>query len=130
MAPASRHQKKWDEFFTAAEFDKPVDHMQIFINHLREVWGTTFIYVTGRPERNRSITDQWLEHYNFPRGRLFMRPDGDHRPDTVIKLEILDKHLREIIQDEMAIAFDDRNSVVKMWRDNGIPCLQVAEGDF
>jgi hypothetical protein len=28
------------------------------------------------------------------------------------------------------MAFDDRNSVVKMWRDLGIPCAQVADGDF
>ena len=25
---------------------------------------------------------------------------------------------------------DDRNQVVKMWRENGLTCLQVAEGDF
>jgi hypothetical protein len=26
--------------------------------------------------------------------------------------------------------FDDRDKVVKMWRDNGIICFQVAPGDF
>jgi hypothetical protein len=28
------------------------------------------------------------------------------------------------------MAFDDRARVVKMWRDNGVPCCQVAPGDF
>ena len=57
-----------------------------------------------------------------------MRKEGDHRPDHIIKLELL----AQIRSDgfEPIMAFDDRNSVVKMWRDAGIPCAQVAEGDF
>lgn len=31
---------------------------------------------------------------------------------------------------EPIMAFDDRDRVVKMWRDAGIPCAQVAPGDF
>lgn len=27
-------------------------------------------------------------------------------------------------------AFDDRQQVVDMWRDNGVPCAQVAPGRF
>ena len=27
-------------------------------------------------------------------------------------------------------AVEDRNSVVKMWRDLGLTCMQVAEGNF
>ena len=30
----------------------------------------------------------------------------------------------------MCDVFEDRASVVKMWRDLGITCLQVDEGDF
>jgi hypothetical protein len=26
--------------------------------------------------------------------------------------------------------FDDRNQVVKMWREKGLTCFQVAEGNF
>jgi hypothetical protein len=28
------------------------------------------------------------------------------------------------------MAFDDRSQVVKMWRKRGVPCAQVADGDF
>jgi hypothetical protein len=31
---------------------------------------------------------------------------------------------------EPIMVFDDRNQVVKMWRERGIVCAQVAEGDF
>jgi hypothetical protein len=30
----------------------------------------------------------------------------------------------------VVLCLDDRNSVVKLWRDLGLTCLQVAEGDF
>jgi hypothetical protein len=28
------------------------------------------------------------------------------------------------------MAFDDRNQVVEMWRQRGVPCAQVADGNF
>ena len=28
------------------------------------------------------------------------------------------------------LAFDDRDRVVAMWREEGVPCFQVAPGDF
>jgi hypothetical protein len=28
------------------------------------------------------------------------------------------------------VVFDDRDGVVQMWRDNGIPVVQVAKGNF
>ena len=32
--------------------------------------------------------------------------------------------------DRVMCVFDDRDKVVKMWRDNGLTCFQVAEGAF
>jgi soluble P-type ATPase len=56
-----------------------------------------------------------------------MRKDGDNRNDTVVKREILE----ELIKTRYIVAaLDDRNRVVKMWRESGIKCLQVQEGNF
>lgn len=57
-----------------------------------------------------------------------MRPEGDKRKDSIVKAELFDKH----IKDNYAVDFvlDDRNQVVKMWRDMGLKCLQVAPGEF
>jgi hypothetical protein len=53
---------------------------------------------------------------------------NDNRPDEVIKLELYKLH----VEPDYKILFvlDDRNKVVDMWRDNGLKCLQVANGDF
>ena len=55
---------------------------------------------------------------------LIMRQDDDFRHDTIVKGEWLEK------RGKPALAFEDRNSMVTFYRDKGIRCLQVADGDF
>lgn len=86
------------------------------------------ILVSGRGEEHRKITETWLTWNLIPFERLLMRPLNDFRPDTDIKLEILGQLIRE--GKEISFVVDDRNSVVDMWRKNGITCLQCADGDF
>ena len=56
-----------------------------------------------------------------------MRPDDDYRPDAELKSELFDK-LDLVYSD--TIIFDDRQSVVDMWRARGLTCFQVTKGDF
>jgi len=57
-----------------------------------------------------------------------MRQRNDQRQDNIVKQIILDYDIKPDY--DILFALDDRNSVCKMWRQNGIKCLQVAEGDF
>jgi len=86
------------------------------------------ILVSGRDQVCESETRQWLSYHNIPYDMLYMRPKGDNRPDTVIKREIFDNHIRG--KYNVLCVLDDRNKVVKMWRELGLTCLQVADGDF
>lgn len=72
------------------------------------------IIVSGRPEKYKKLTEQWLTWNNIYYDDLYMRKDGDQRKDNVIKQEIL-KHIKE--KYEISFAFDDRKSVVDMWRE-------------
>tara|TARA_R110000824_G_scaffold45358_12_gene131219 strand:+ start:1782 stop:2228 length:447 start_codon:yes stop_codon:yes gene_type:complete len=86
------------------------------------------ILVTGRNERSRILTEQWLVWNEIPFGQILMRPDNDFRADHIIKEEILNRLLAagKIIE----FVVDDRQQVVDMWRRNGITCLQCDIGDF
>lgn len=86
------------------------------------------LIVSGREDTCKHKTIRWLSDNRISYDKLFMRKHNDNRPDEVIKKEIYD----EYIEDEYDVEFilDDRNKVVKMWRDLGLKCLQVAEGDF
>lgn len=86
------------------------------------------IFLSGRMDKFRTQTEEWL-HKNWGNNHeLFMRKTDDVRKDTIIKQEIY----RNEIKDKYNVLFvlDDRNQVVEMWRQQGLICLQVAEGDF
>ena len=57
-----------------------------------------------------------------------MRKEGDNRPDEVVKEEIFNENIRGNYS--VRFVLDDRSKVVDMWRQLGLKCLQVAEGDF
>lgn len=90
--------------------------------------GYDVVLVSGRMEAARRKTKTWLAGFGLGNLPLYMRPDDDYRPDTEVKMEIFKAHIDPI--GPVAFVLDDRNSVVKMWRELGLTCLQVADGNF
>ena len=87
------------------------------------------IFCSGRPERTRRATTDWLEeHLGLTPEALYMRADSDRRADDIVKRELLARMRADRF--EPALAIDDRQRVVDMWRSEGLVCAQVAEGDF
>ena len=122
-----KHPKDWDSFFAASHADAPILHMI----ELYRLCATKYpvICVSGRSDTCRTRTEDWLvEHCGNLPWALYMRKTGDHRDDDIIKAELL----AQLRGDGWipVMVFDDRTRVVNMWREHGIPCLQVAHGDF
>ena len=119
--------KDWRAFFRAVGQDTPIEHICHLARDLASA-GCVIVYVSGRSDECRAATEDWIRMYGLPDGRVFMRAEGDHRPDDLVKAELL----AELIEAGFApvMAFDDRNRVVEQWRSNGVPCAQVAPGDF
>ena len=120
-------EKNWSAFFAASGEDTPVDHMLKLLSAINreqfEVWITS-----GRSDECRPQTEIWLRTFRVKYDRLIMRKAGDHTDDGILKPSWLSDGT--IPKDRVLLAFDDRDRVVKAWRDTGIPCLQVAQGDF
>ena len=91
--------------------------------------GHTVILASGRSERTRIATQDWLRKNGFSSyDKLYMRPADDYRGDDIVKREILD----EIIADygkKPDMVFDDRPRVVRMWREEGIFVFNVYQGE-
>jgi len=121
-----KEPKDWDEYFLACGADAPIVHMHAIVTALSDVF--CIVYVSGRSDMIRQQTVDWLDRHGFPCDALYMRNHGDHKNDDILKIELL----AQVRADgyEPIMAFDDRNRVVKAWRAAGIPCAQVAEGDF
>lgn len=91
--------------------------------------GYSLIFMSGRDDTWYDVTYAWLlGHIGTSDFQLFMRPAGDTRDDAVVKYELFNEHVRDTYRVE--VAFDDRDRVVKMWRELGIKTYQVNYGNF
>lgn len=73
---------------------------------------------------------QWLDPVWGTQWELHMRRSVEDRgrPDDIVKYEMFRREVAERFN--VLYVLDDRNKVVKMWREIGLVCAQVAEGDF
>ena len=124
----SSDKKDWQAFKNATVKDTPYDHICDLAVMLSEVPGNRIIICTGRNETEEWITVKQLLACGIPYDALLMRPNDDYDPDDILKARMLDQLRSNGYKPSMV--FDDRDSVVKMWRAAGLTCLQVAEGDF
>lgn len=86
------------------------------------------IFVSGRFNTHEAETKEWLKGTGLNYERLFMRQEGDQRKDAIVKREIFDNYIRDLY--DVRLVLDDRNQVVDMWRDLGLTCWQVGDGNF
>lgn len=123
--------KDWDSFYNDCFEDEPIMEMIDLVYSLY-LQGYQLVFCTGRRESCREKTEKWLYRYFEPEvafnSILLMRPNNDHRHDTEIKPMLLET--AGINHDSIDFVLEDRNSMVKKWRELGLRCLQVAEGDF
>lgn len=87
------------------------------------------IFLSGRDEVCRDTTEAWLQvYYGEDYEALYMRPKGNSEKDSIVK----DRLFKENVLPNYYIeaVFDDRNQVVKKWRELGLKCFQVEDGDF
>jgi len=137
----------WDVFFdpdNVLNLDEPNPPV-IKLAQMFKADGFKVVIFSGRNDRSFDTTKQWLKKFNVPFDLLVMRPDKfkdnswpiadgnpatpDMRfmPDEILKKKMLDTF---VDIDDVFLVVDDRDKVVKMWRDLGLNTFQVAPGDF
>jgi len=123
----SNWKQQWDDFYDQCIHDEP-NKPVVAALHAHRNAGNQIVIFSGRSKRVESLTRDWLSKHSIPYDALIMRPDGDNTPDDVLKSTWLDKYFPAF--SKVLCVYDDRDKVVAMWRKRGIPCFQVANGDF
>ena len=119
--------KDWNSFREETPNDAPIKEVFQVAIALQKA-GHNIIIASGRNKSQRAITMKQLMKEGLVFIDLFMRSDTDYRSDVVLKREMLGAMRRKGLDPKMV--FDDRDSVVQMWRDEGLRVAQVAPGDF
>lgn len=84
--------------------------------------GRDILVVTARSTLYRHVTAFWLAMWSIHSDRLFMRREGDYRPDVVVKADILDS-----IEARWKVvrAWDDNPNIWGLWESRNIPVEKV-----
>jgi phosphoglycolate phosphatase-like HAD superfamily hydrolase len=108
--------KDWDRFFAEAHADPAHPEGLAVIARLAD--DDEIVFVTGRPDRLRDETVEWLETLGLDKHRLMMRPQGDRRPAAQVKPELVAALARDR---DIGIVVDDDAFVLDALRDAGYP---------
>lgn len=122
----------WPKFFDPANIslDKP-NHPVIEAFKAMKNAGNTMVIFSGRSDATKEETEKWLAKHGIVYDKILMRPGtglGMFTPDDQLKEDWLNNEFPD--KNQILCVYDDRDKVVAMWRRNGIPCFQVAPGDF
>ena len=110
------HPQRWERFFQAADRDPLLPEG---VERLRAAeLEHDVIYLTGRPERTRRLTERWMHRHGLPAYPLLMRADADERPARWMKREVL---RRLAATRTVASVLDDDPAVVAVLEADGWP---------
>jgi hypothetical protein len=122
---ASQLDIGFDEYNSLLHLDDPIHGVCEIVRKM----STThlIIFITGRPNKYRAETIDWMRRNDVPHDELYMRPDDDMRSDVTLKAGILMGILdnKQMDLHDITFVLEDRDCVVKMWREMGLTCLQV-----
>jgi len=117
----------WRAFYALCSKDE-INPPVVATFHAHRAAGHEVWIVSGRSDEALADTNSWLENNGLIPDKLIMREARDHQPDHKLKRSWLASG--RIPRDRVLCVYDDRSSVVAMWREEGLSCFQVAAGDF
>jgi hypothetical protein len=116
----------WDTFFdpeNVRKLDKPRQDVIVDLYKERDK-GNQIVIMSGRSDITKEATIDCLRRDNIPFDRIWMRPHKDHRKDTDLKLDFLDRYT----DGKPLRAYDDRPCVIRAWQSRGIEVIDVGNG--
>ena len=115
-------KKEWDAFFSKQHLDEPYQPVLDVLHALAsDRVGDEIIVVTGRDERFREVSLEWLNRHVewFSNDKLYMRPAGNREDDDTLKVKIIKNWLQRHPNYKMGGIFEDRHRIIDAFRNEG-----------
>ncbi len=113
----------WDAFFSKMDSDKPIKKIINKLKVLKEE-GKKIIFITGRPEKYRKLTQIWLNKYVLEDYSLIMRKDNDKRNKIEVKKELF---LENINKNEVLCFFENDTDLINLWKQMNLKVINVNQ---
>ena len=113
----------WDDYHAASIKDKPFIKMIRLINRLNYV-GYTIIALTGRTEKFRKLTIEWLVYNEVDINEILMRPDDCFIKNAAMKIQLIKQRFDGIYKN-IHFLIDDNEDTCIAFSELGITTLQV-----
>jgi predicted kinase len=88
----------------------------------------TIIIMSGRDMNALESTTMWLNHHKVPYDHIYLRAVNDGRKDHIVKEELYNTFVKDKFF--VKLVYEDRESVVEMWRGLGLKCFQADYGKY
>lgn len=121
---------QWDEFHSLLAGDTPWPDVAALLDMFYQKDDVVVVGLTGRNERYRNATINWLAHHDIWLDDLLMRYDDDWRSDHDLKPQLLALYLNQNPHLGVWFILEDRDKVVEVWRNEGYNCWQVRPGGY
>lgn len=133
VAPQDQSSVSWMMYNAAMPFDAVVPRVRTMIEWcIRTIPDITVIMTSGRAggdypgdNHREMLMRDWIRKHNLPIDVLLMRKGGDQRRDSIVKREMYEDVIAPRF--DVLLAIDDRPQVCEVWRDLGVPLVQVTD---
>jgi len=115
--------KNWDAFFEGIPRDSVNPEAALMYANVAD--GVDRVLVSGRPEHTRAATEAWLARHGLDAGPLFMRPDGDRRPDHIVKRDLYEMLVEPYWDVQLAV--EDLPHMLSMWSSFHVAVARVDD---
>ena len=111
----------WDKFFSLLKDDEPI---HVIIERVKQKVESNgdLIFLTGRPEKYREMTEDWLLKYFDVGFSLLMRKDGDLRNKIIIKEELFKENFQKT---QIKVCFENDPELIQLWQDLGLNVIDI-----
>lgn len=120
--------RDWDRFNALCPLDPPRP-AEVALARSWLKAGNQLAILTGRTAGYWEVTRHWLYDHGIHYHMLGMRPNGDFRPSEVFKREWYEDFVK-LVGEQALFTVEDRDKMVKFWRDLGVTCFQCQPGAY
>lgn len=117
----------WDAYHAESVHDKLKFDIARLVHSLHKM-EHPIVGLTGRPEKWRALTTQWMLRHGVPMHDLIMRPDDCYLPNAECKITMAKACYGPELAKEILMIIDDNEEVIKTFHAEGITCLHVYGG--